>query len=65
MDNPRGLLGTRRLDIVPTAWIRELCGVTKGVEERIDEVVLRWFGHEKRRENDSIAKKVYVVRMCW
>ena len=38
--------------------IRELCGVTKGVDERIDEGVLRWFGHVERMEND--AKRDYV-----
>ena len=42
MDNLRGLLGIRRMDRVPNARIRELCGVTKGVEERIDEGVLYW-----------------------
>ena len=45
MDNLRGLLGIRRMDKVPNARIRELCGVTKGVDEKIDEGVLRWFGH--------------------
>ena len=37
MDNPRGLLGIRKMDRVPKARIRELCGVKKGVDERIDE----------------------------
>ena len=27
MENLRGLLGIRRMDRVPNAWIRELCGV--------------------------------------
>ena len=36
MDSLRGLLGIRRIDKVPNARIRELCGVTKGVDERID-----------------------------
>ena len=30
MDNLRGLLGIMRMDRVPNAWIRELCGVMKG-----------------------------------
>ena len=38
MDNLRGLLGIKRMDRVPSAQIRELCGVTKGVD---DEGVLR------------------------
>ena len=29
-------------------------------DERIDEGVLRWFGHVERMENDRIAKRVYV-----
>ena len=60
MDNLRGLLGIRRMDRVPNARIRELCGVTKGVDERIDEGVFRWFGHVERVEEERIAKKVYV-----
>ena len=45
MDNLRGLMATRRMDKVQNARLRELCGVTKGVDERIDEGVLQWFDH--------------------
>ena len=48
------------MDRVRNARIRELCGVTKGVDEMIDEGILRWFGHVARMENDRIAKRVYV-----
>ena len=41
MDNIRGLLGTGKMDRIPNARIRELWGVKKGLEERIDEGVLR------------------------
>ena len=60
MDNLRGLLGIRRMDRGLNARIRELCGVKKGIDERIDESVLRWFGHVERMERDRIAKRVYV-----
>ena len=46
--------------IVSNARIRELCEVAKGVDERIDEGVLRWFGHVERMQNNRIAKRVYV-----
>ena len=46
MDNLRGLLGIRRMDRVLNAWIRELCGVRKGLGERIDEGVLWGMGDE-------------------
>ena len=60
MDNHRGLLGIKRMDRVPNSRIRELCGAKKGLEERIDEFMLRWFGHVERMERDMIAKRVYV-----
>ena len=53
MDNLRGLLGIRRMDKVPNAQIRQLYRVTKGVDEKSDEGVLRWFGHVERMENDN------------
>ena len=64
MDNLRGFLGIRRMDRVSNARIRELCRVKKGLDKRIDEGVLRWFGHIESMERDRIAKRVYVG-MCW
>ena len=60
MDNLRGLLGIRRMNRVPNARIKELCGVMKGVDKRIGEGVFRWFSHVERMENDRIPKGVYV-----
>ena len=57
MDNLSILLGVRRMDTVLNERMRELCGVRKGRDERIDESVLRWFAHEER---DRIAKRVSV-----
>ena len=47
------------MDRVSNARIRELCGVIKGLDERID-CVLRWLGHVERMERDMIAKRVYA-----
>ena len=60
IDNLKGFLGIRRMYRVPNARIRDLFGVTKGVDERIDEGVLWWLGREERIENDRTAKRVYV-----
>ena len=60
MGNLRGLLCIRRMDKVPNARIRKLCGVTNGVPEKNDVGVPRWFGHLEGMENESIAKSVYV-----
>ena len=54
------MLGVRRLGKVPNARIRELCVVTKGVDERIDKGVLQLFGHVERMEGDRIPKRVYI-----
>ena len=59
MDNLIGLLGFRRMDRVPNAWITGLCEVMKRVDKRIDEDVIQWFGHMERREKDRIARRVY------
>ena len=48
------------MDKVPNTRIKQLCGVTKGLDEKIAEGVLRWFAHVERMKNDRIAKRVYV-----
>ena len=63
MDNLRGLLGIIRIDKVLNAWIRQLCGVTKGVDKKMEGGVLQWFSHVERMENNRIANGVYV-REC-
>ena len=55
-DNLRSLLGIRRMNKVLNARIRLLCGVTKGVEEKIDEGVLRWLGHVERIETTGLLR---------
>ena len=58
MNNLRGLLGIRRMDRVPNAQIRELYGVTKGVDKRIDKGGVRWFGHVERMEKDMLKESM-------
>ena len=60
IDNLGGLLGIRRMDRVLNACIRELCIVKKGLDERIDEGLLRWFSYVERMKRDRIARRV-----CW
>ena len=60
MDYLRGLMSIRRMDRVSNARIRELCGVRKRLDERINESVLRLFGHVERMERDRIAKRAHV-----
>ena len=48
------------MDRVLNARIRKLCGMAKGVDERIEEDVFHWFSHVESMENDRIAKRLYV-----
>ena len=57
-NNLRGLLGIKRMDRIPNAWIRELCRVKKGLDERIDDGMLQWFIHVERMERYRITKRV-------
>ena len=50
MGNLRGLLGIRKMDTDPNAQIRQLCGVAKGVDEKINGVL-----RCGRMQNDRIA----------
>ena len=63
MDNLIESLRNKKMDITQKARIKELCVVKKGVNERIDKGVLRWFGHVKRMHNFRIDKIIYV-REC-
>ena len=60
MDSLRDLLGVRIMGRVSNVQIRGMCGVTKEVDERIGQSVLRWFGHIERMGDDRITKRVYV-----
>src|SRR5678815_4204400 len=59
MDNLWGVLGVRRIDKMRNESIRELCGVKKGVNERINESMLRWFGHVERMNGSRLVKRMY------
>ena len=60
MDNFRGLLDIRSKERVLNRRIRDFCGVRKGINERINDGVLRWFVHVERIENGRITRRVYV-----
>ena len=53
-------MGSKRTDRVPYTRIKELCGMRKGLDKRIDEGVLRWFRHVERMKRDRISKRVYI-----
>src|SRR5678815_2512779 len=59
MDNLRGILGVRRIDKMRNECIREMCGMKKGLNERINKSMLRWFGHVERMNDSWLVKRMY------
>ena len=72
----RNICGLRRIDRVPNVEIRRRCGKNVSVSQRIDQRVLRWFGHVERMGDERMAKRMYESnvrgvrrrgrpRKCW
>ena len=59
MDNLRGMLGVKRVDKMKNEEIRRKFGIEKGVNELINESVLRWFGHMERMPSERLVKRIY------
>ena len=55
----RNTCGLRRIDRVPNVEIRRMCGKNVSVSQRMDQGVLRWFGHVERMGNERLVKRVY------
>src|SRR5678815_3227880 len=58
MDNLRNVLDVR-INKMRNEHIRELCCVKKGVNERINEITLRWIGHVERLDDSQLVKRMY------
>jgi len=60
----RSICGVRRIDRISNVEIRRRCGKNVGVGERMDQGVLRWFGHMERMGEERLVKRMYdsVVR---
>ena len=46
---------------MPNARVRNLCGVRMGMDEKIDESVLRWFGNIERMDCYYMRASVWEV----
>jgi len=55
----RRICGVNRMDRVRNEEIKRRCGVKRGVLERADERLLKWFGHMERMEGDRLVRRVY------
>ena len=58
----RWMCGHTRLDRIRNENIREKVGVV-GIDEKLRECRLRWFGHVKRRPIDAPVRKVENIEL--
>ena len=56
IDKFKGLLGIRRMDRIPNARIRELCGVRKGIDERIENAGSCSVGRPRKKWIDTVKE---------
>ena len=49
----------RRIDRISNVEIRRRCGRKVSVGEKMDQGVMRWFGHVERMGDDRLVKRVY------
>ena len=55
----RNICSVRRIDRVRNEQVRRMCGKNVGVCEKVDQSVLRWFGHVERMGDERLAKWMY------
>ena len=58
MDCLSNICSRRRIDRVPNVRIRRRCGNDVSVGQRIDQGLLRWFGHVERMGDEMLAERV-------
>ena len=72
----RSICGLKKIDRFLNVGIRRRCGKNVSVSQRIDQGVLRWFGHVEGMTDERMAKRVYEcdvrgvrrkgsLRKCW
>ena len=55
----RSICGVRRIERVRNVEVRRRSGKSVSIGEKMDQSVLRWFGHVERMEDDRLVKRVY------
>jgi len=55
----RRICGVNRMDRIRNEEIRRRCGIGRGVLERAEERMLKWFGHMERMGRDRVVRRVY------
>ena len=60
----RSLVGVSRMDRVRNEEVRRRAGIERELASRIDQRVLRWFGHVERMDEYRMARRVLMAEEC-
>ena len=59
----RSLFGVSRMDIVRNEEVRRRAGISRELESRADQRVLRWFGPVERMDDNRMARRVLMAEV--
>ena len=59
----RSLVGVSRMDGVRNEEVRRRAGIERGLGNRADQRVLRWFGHVERMDDYRMARRVLMAEV--
>ena len=60
MNGLRAICDLSRRDRVRNVRIREICNWNKSLVTRVEQGVLKWFGHVNRMDDKRLARKLFV-----
>ena len=46
------------VDWINNRDIRKISGISRSLLEHVDQIVLKWFGHEERMDEEKLTVKV-------
>ena len=59
----RSLVGVSRMNRVRNEEVRRRAGIERELASRVDQRVLRWFGHVERMDEYRIARRVLMAEV--
>ena len=59
----RSMIGVTRMDRVRNEEVRRRTGVERELGDRVDERVLRWYGHMERMSEERLVKEVWKAEV--
>ena len=59
----RSLVGVSRMDRVGNEEVRRRAGIERELASRVDQRVLRWFGHVERMDEHRMGRRVLMAKV--